>query len=119
MTRSTRVPLQPGIATKENAMVKPNSKSPRSSVRMLSPSTTRRLLLRSMVAVSILAGTFAFTGNPAAAAASSCGDGDGSLCLSYKFCLFGLCISGKRYYIEEPLQLDDIDSCGKDSPCYV
>jgi len=100
-------------------MEKPNSKPPRSSVRVLSPSTTRRLLLRSMVAVSILAGTLAFTGNPAAAAAAGCGGGDGSLCLSYKFCLLGMCISGKRYYAEEPLQPDARDSSTKDGPCYV
>ena len=100
-------------------MEKPNSKPPRSSVRVLSPSTTRRLLLQSMVAVSILAGTFAFTGSPAAAAAAGCGGGDGSLCFSYKFCLAGFCISGKDYYFEEPLQLDDIDSCSMDDPCYA
>lgn len=100
-------------------MERRTNKPRRSSVRVLPPSATRRLLLQSMVALSILAGTFAFTGNPAAAAAARCGGGEGSLCLSYKFCLFGLCISGKEYYAEEPLQVDDIGSCGRHGPCYV
>ena len=119
MTKPTGAPRQPRVTTRENAMERPRSKPPRSSVGVLPPSATRRLLLQSMVAVSILAGTFAFTDNPAAAAASRCGGGDGSLCLSYKFCLFGLCISGKEYYAEEPLQVDDVDTCGKYGPCYA
>ena len=86
MTKPTRPPTHPGITTRQN--------SPR-------PSTARRLVLRCMLAISILAGSFALTTKPAAASANPCHDGDDEMCFSWEVCLFFFCISGKEYYTWE------------------
>lgn len=66
-------------------------------------STGRRSpVLRWMVAVSVLVGTFAFVPTAeATVAASGCGIGNGKVCSTYELCLFGICVSGKRYYNDD------------------
>lgn len=67
--------------------------------RKLSSADKRSLLLRTLVAASLVIGTLAFAGRAeATVSAPSCGGGDGNLCSSYEFCLLGFCVSGKRYY---------------------
>ncbi len=84
-------------------MKRRNAKRLQTSATNCRSSGRSSAVLRWMVAVSVLVGTFAFVRTAeATVAAAGCGIGDGQVCSTFEFCLFGICISGTRYYNEEP-----------------
>ncbi len=80
-------------------MMTPGRKPSQPLARALSPTDRRSLLLRSMVATSLLIAAFAFARSAeATVAVPSCGSGNGNMCSSWEVCLLGFCVSGKKYY---------------------
>lgn len=101
----------PHNPTEEDAMMTPRRKPSQPLERALSPTGKRSLLLRSMVATSLLIGTFAFARSAeATVSVPSCGSGAGNMCSSWEVCLLGFCLSGKRYYDHENPEPEPVET---------